>query len=188
MPEAQAQTCGDIGNVAQEFTESRERNFFLNIQDPAACDGTVTEFQYCYYRTDQLSVGHLFTFAVYRETSEGSNTYTPVSDAFNTGTGFFSHGSDSFTCLTYNPGLAIVIQAGDMIGACVYDPPNEGGLLGSRVQLDVVGQDAGVDRFLMKAVDNTGCGNTAVPDSVNGLTRADALVLHIKAIIGEPFL
>ena len=72
-----------------------------------------------------------------------------------------------------------------MIGACIYDPPNESGFLGSRVQLDVVGQEAGSDRFLMSATDNSGCSNSAVPNSVSGLSRADSFVMHIYASIGK---
>ena len=185
LTKCQAQTCGDIGTNAQEFTESREQNFFLNTQDPAPCDGTIDQFEYCYYLTDQVSARHLFTFAVYRETNPGSNAYTPISDPFNTGTTFFSHGGNSFTCITYPAGQTIQVQAGDMIGACIYDPPNEGGITGSRVQLDVVGQEAGSDRFLMSATDNSGCSNSAVPDSVSGLSRADSFVMHIYASISK---
>ncbi len=71
-----------------------------------------------------------------------------------------------------------------MIGACIYDPPN--GLFNSdRAQLDVVGQQGGTDRFLMSATDNSGCSNSAVPDSVSGLSRADSFVMHIYASIGK---
>ncbi len=188
IPDSFAQTCGDIGTVAEEFRESREQKFFLNTQNPAPCDGNVTEFQYCYYLTDQLSEGHLFTFAVYRETSQGSNVYIPVSDAFTTGTSIFNHGSASFACRTYNPQQTIQIQAGDIIGACIYNPPNEGGLVGTRIQLDVVGQNAGNDSFLMSTDDNTECGNSAVPSSVSNLNRADGFVLHVNANIGEPIM
>ena len=149
MSKSQAQTCGDIGTNVEGFTESREQKFFLNTQAPAPCDGTIDQFEYCYYVTDQQLGGYLFTFAVYRETYPGSNAYTPISDPFNTGTSFFNQGGDSFTCKTFQADQTIKVQAGDMIGACIYDPPNESGFLGSRTQLDVVGQQAGSDRFLM---------------------------------------
>ncbi len=184
MSESQAQTCGDIGTNAQEFTESREQKFFLNTQDPAPCDGTIDQFEYCYYRTDQIfTARHLFTFAVYRETSPGSNTYSPISDPFNTGTTFRNHGEDTFTCITFQAGQILQVQAGDMLGACIYDPPN--GFLSNRVQLDVVGQQAGSDQYLMSATDNSGCNNSAVPNFVSGLSRADSFVLHVYASIGK---
>ncbi len=181
LSESQAQTCGDIGTNAQEFTESREQKFFLNTQDPAPCDGTIDQFEYCYYLTDQFSIVHLFTFAVYRETSPGSNTYSPISDPFITGTSLLDHGQNNFTCKTFQADQSIQVQAGDMIGACIYDPTDRF----IRTQLDVVGREAGSDRFLMSATDNSGCNNSAVPNSVSGLTRADSFVLHVYASIGK---
>ena len=169
-----------VGTDTTEFEANRAHGFYLNTQDPAQCDGTITEFQYCYYRTNLgFQSSYEFTFAVFRETSSG--TYTSVSNAFTTGRTAFNanlpSGTD-FACASYSPSAAVDIQTGDMIGACIYDPP------GGRVQLDVVGRNAGSVQYIM-STGNSGCGNSAVPNTVTSLTRMDSSVVHIHADISK---
>ena len=178
------QVCGVVGTEASEFEAYREQNFYLNTQDTTPCDGTVTEFQFCYHRSDQgLAASYDFTFAVFRETSPG--TYTAVSDAFTTGVGPNLDPEFTFACGNFQAPSELQVQAGDMIGACVYDPP-DGGVLNRRVQRDVVSENAGIDRYLMVA-DNSGCGDFSVPSSVDmdSLSEMNSLILHISANIGE---
>ena len=117
---------------------------------------------------------------MYRETSPGSGSYRAVSEAFTTGRDL--NFGLVFNCSTYSAPSQIDIRAGDVIGACIYDPPNLGGLDGVRAQADVVGESSSATRFLMKT-GNAGCGDSAVPDPVTSLTREDSLVLHIHANI-----
>ena len=175
-----------VGTDTTEFEANRAHGFYLNTQDPAQCDGTITEFQYCYYRSNLgLQSSYDFTFAVFRETSSG--TYTSVSNAFTTGRTVINanlpSGTD-FACASYSPSTVVDIQAGDVIGACIYDPPDVSGINGCRVQLDVVGRNAGSDQYIM-STGNSGCGNSAVPNTVTFLTRMDSSVVHIHADISK---
>ena len=181
------QVCGVIGTDSGEFDIDTAHGFYLNTQDPSPCNGTVNEFQYCYYRSSSFALGgYDFTFAVFRETSPGS--YSAVSEAYTTGRTLTNHnlGSGDFACARFEVMNQIQVQAGDVMGACVYDPPNTGGLSGVRVELNVVGGNAGNDRYLMMT-ENAGCGDFNVPSpvTVSGLTRIDSHVLHISASISK---
>lgn len=178
--EVQAQTCGTIGTDAHEYIERRAQHFYLNIQDPTQCDGTINQIDYCYYLTDQFSVRHRFTFAVYRESYPGNESYTAVSSAFTTGTNMGNHGRNSFSCRTYSLEQTVQIQTGDIIGVCIYDPPDHQ----LSVQLDVVGDNAGSDRYVLEG-DNTGCGNSAAPMTVSSLVRQESRVIHVYASVGK---
>ena len=183
--------CGRVGTDAQEFDASRGQGFYLNTQDPAQCTGTITQFQYCYYRSGSFAASYDFTFAVYR--SMGSS-YVPVSQAFTTGRTIANANlgfGDNFACTSYSVD-EITVQAGDVIGVCIYDPPDNadpvdvliGPDLTNRVQLDVVGGNAPSDRFLM-STGNTGCGDFSVPSSVSSLGTQTSRVLHIYADISK---
>ena len=181
--ESQGQVCGVVGSDAQEFSVlNGGYGFYLNTQEPAQCNGTVSEFEYCYYRSDQGAARYDFTFAVYRESA---GIYQPVSMAYTTGRNLFNHDlgfTGTFACQTYQVD-PLMVQNGDLIGACIYDPPNTGGSF-SGVELDIVGQNAPTDRFLMMT-DNSGCGDNTVPASVSSLTMIDSRVLHIWANISK---
>ena len=170
----QGQSCGVIGTDAGGVEAYSQPNFYLNTQDPAPCSGTIDEFQYCYYDT-QIARSYGFTFAVFRETSMGE--YTKVSEAYTAVRGFNLH--DSFACLSFPVMNQIQIQAGDMIGACVYNSP---GIL--RLETYVVGEGVDPERFLMVA-SNSGCGDSTVPSPVSSLSKVESLVLHISATISE---
>ena len=173
----QGQTCGIIGNnVEQSFDRDSELRFFLNTQDPAQCNGTVNGFQYCYYRHFSTAVSYAFTFAVYRETSPGS--YSAVSEAFTAERD--SNPAAVFACLTFPLSNQIQIQSGDMIGACIYNPPDLND--SSRRETYVVGDEASNDSYLMRT-SNSGCGDFTVPITVSSLSRRDRHVLHISANI-----
>ena len=90
----------------------------------------------------------------------------------------------SHICFNFQPSQAIEVQAGDVIGACIYTPTDELGGVTHREQLDVVGQNAGADRFLM-VTSNSGCGDSSVPSPVSSLTRINSLVLQIYADISK---
>ena len=174
------QSCGVIGTDAGEFEANRAHGFYLNTQDPAPCDGTINEVQYCYYRTNQSeATAFRFSAALFRETSPG--LYSAVSTVFRARRNDNNHGSQSFTCVVISFNSPVEVQAGDMIGACIYEPPSL-----STVQLDVVGQNASADRYLMRT-SNSGCSNIAVPSSVmnSSLTKLESLELHIHANISE---
>ena len=176
----QGQYCGGIGTDAGEFEPYRAHGFYLNIQDPAPCNGTIDEFQYCYYRTNQSGVtAYRFSAAFFRETSPG--LYSAVSIVFRARRNENNLGSQSFSCVITSFSSPVEVRAGDVIGACIFEPPSL-----TTVQLDVVGQNASADRYLMRTT-NSGCSNTEVPSSVmdSSLTKMESLELHIHANISE---
>ena len=176
----QGQTCGVIGtdHENEDFDADRTHGFYLNTQDPAPCDGTVDKFKYCYFRHNSLGAiftdSFAFKFAVYRETSLGS--YSPVSETFIAVRE--SNIADAFDCLIYPVSNQIQIQAGDVIGACIYDPP------GGRRETFVVGQHAGADRYLM-TTSTPECDDSTLPDHVSSLASVNSQVLLISADISE---
>ena len=179
------QSC-HVGTDATEFEANKEHSFYLNTQDPAQCDGTITEFNFCYYRSNpiQLAASYDFTFAVFRRSS---SEYINVSEAFTTGRtvansnlGLFG----TFACRTFSVN-DIPVQAGDVIGVCIYDPPDNAGFT-TRLPIDMVSQNAGSEHFLM-STGNSGCGDMSVPNpvTVSSLNRANQRVLHIHADISK---
>ena len=173
----QGQTCNVIGTDTDKGSDAdTSRRFYLNTQHPAPCSGTVDEFQYCYYRHSMRVDSYRFTFAVFRETSPGS--YSTVSEAFDA---VRDPNPDLFACLSFPVMNQIQIQAGDMIGACVYDPPDTGS---DRIlETFVVGQIA--DRFLMRTNTEARCSDSTVPSPVSSLSTVNERVLHIYANISK---
>ncbi len=175
-----------------EFQVNRAHGFYLNTQDPAQCDGTITQFQYCYYRGTQFAASYDFTFAVFRRSSP---SYIKASDAVTISRTYANSNlglTGTFACRTFSVN-DIPVQAGDVIGVCIYDPPDNaesvrifGTDYTNRLQVDMVGQTTGSDHFLM-STSNSGCGDFSVPNSVavSSLNRVDERVLHIHANISK---
>ncbi len=187
------QSCLVGTDSSTQLVVNKEHSFYLNTQDPAQCDGTITEFNFCYYRSNpiQLAASYDFTFAVFRRSS--SSDYISVSEAFTTGrtvanSNFGTGGT--FACRIFSVN-DIPVQAGDVIGVCIYDPPDNADPVRisttdftNRVPIDMVSQNAG--HFLM-STSNSGCGDMSVPNpvAVSSLNRADKRVLHMYADISE---
>ncbi len=177
------QSCRVGTDSSTEFEANREHSFYLNTQDPAQCDGTITEFNFCYYRSTQLAASYDFTFAVFRRSS---SEYINVSEAFTTGrtVANSNFGTGTLACRTFSVN-DIPVQAGDVIGVCIYDPPDNVGLT-TRLSIDMVSQNAGSEHFIM-STGNSGCGDMSIPNpvAVSSLNRADERVLHIHADISK---
>ena len=103
--------------------------------------------------------------------------YIRARRAFGTGLGPGFLGT--FGCTTLTPVDPVTVQAGDVIGACVFDPPDD-----DTLQNDVVGEIDDSNRYLMTTGTN-GCGDAAVPRNVNFLSTRNSRVLHIYADIGK---
>ena len=72
------------------------------------------------------------------------------------------------------------MEAGDVLGACVFNPPSD-----DRKQLDTVGEYTS-DLSMLMSTDKTGCGCDAVPSSTpsSSLVNSFDRVLHLYANIG----
>ena len=175
-------TCGVIGTNEEEKTANREHNFYLNTQNPAPCNGTITSFQFCNYRGNQNAGFYESTFSIYRLGASEPDSYDAIVPAlsarraFGTGLGGFL---GDFGCTNLTLEVLVTVQAGDVIGGCVFDPPDN-----DTLQNDVVGEIDDSNRYLMTTGTN-GCGDAAVPQNVNSLSRRNSRVLHIHADIGK---
>jgi len=78
---------------------------------------------------------------------------------------------------------ALEVEAGDIIGVCIFDPPDANGR--ETVQLDLVGMGKNDSQYLMA----TDCGESTLPDSISSqsLNEIPSLVLHFTADIGRIF-
>ena len=151
-----AQSCGTIGNDDDsEMNERTDRRFYLGINNPATCNGTITSWTVCYYGPGQaMGRSYWATYAVYRRNDSGEGEhYERVSGIFSAvraTANVIAADIDptdgliqerSFMC--YNDSVdasdsPLTVQDGDIIGACVFDP-QEDDVSFSRRQLNIVG-------------------------------------------------
>ena len=194
-------TCGSIGN-SNENTLSAERGrmFYLNTANPAPCTGNVTSWRVCYYGPDQDPdddefLSYWATYAVYRKIDSGADEhYEQVSQLFSavtatnnlaridgTGTVDAVIRQQGFTCYDDSITATLTVQAGDIVGACVFNP-TDGGFF-TRDQLNVVGRVGGESLLRMGS---GGCSTTALPMEIKAsqLSTVNSRRLHIYANIG----
>ena len=175
-----------IGNDLDQVNPSRDLMFYLNTANPATCNGTITSWTVCYYGPTIAATRTAYwaTYAVYRKTSasdESNTRYARVSSVFKavravpalTGSSDNTDGPITvrgFNC--YNDRLdsgeiPLTIRAGDIIGACVFNPVNR--LLVARRPLNIVGQvsvgrDSGnLDRDFLLQMDTNECTIESLP-------------------------
>ena len=207
---AQPEQCSDsIGSDATEIgsTPSRAQLFYLNVANPAPCTGSITSWRVCYYGPDDVPsnslVNYWATYAVYRRTGNGTNTsYIRVSEIFratktNLNLGNFLEidgeiSEGGFHCYTDSldeDDSPLTIQAGDILGACVFDPDGDIVILDADVKitlpLDVVGE-ASTGELLLRT-STAGCSRFDLPSDIpaNQLIPLDSRRLHIYANIGK---
>ena len=172
-----------------EFSAIRDRRFYLNIADPAPCNGTITRWRYCYYGPSSLlSASYRVTFAVYRNdmTDSGGLYYQRVSRTFTADRVATSQNpiSSGFNCHDELDigSEAVEIQRGDIVGACIFDPNDY--LIFVHSQLDVVGEASGYSLLEMRDISE--CDFNAVPNQilVSNLREQTSRILHLYADIG----
>ena len=192
------QNC-TIGNSDNRAVSRRsDRRFYLDVNNPASCTGTITSWTVCYYGSTQLRFSSYWaTYAVYRRnvTAGGDERYERVSGILSAvrSAQFVSDplGTDGriqdggFMCyVDRTSDSPLTIQTGDIIGACVFDPRDAGGF--SRRQLDVVGQVSG-ESLLEVGLSNNLCTLNVIPPMIlrDDLENRNNRRLHIYANI-EP--
>ena len=164
------------------YTADRSAKFYLNTAAPAPCKGTINKWRYCFYNPGNIVNGRTYTttFAAYRATDTG---YQRVSDV--TVVSWSGHNisdlSQSFNCFNINAS-DFTIEAGDIVGGCVYDPTVGGG---STRQLDIVGLNA-PGYSLMQMNDVSQCIQNSLPSSITSSQLGnilDSTILHVYANI-----
>ena len=98
---------------------------------------------------------------------------------------------EGFNCYNDSDSInnsTLTIQAGDIIGACIFDPKDFSPLVG-RHQLDVVGEVCGESLSQLQSDANDVCSMDAIPSSIpyvySDLLIRDNRRLHIYANIGS---
>ena len=201
LTSAQQEQCGSIGNDNETAgTASSAQMFYLDTANPAPCTGNIASWRVCYYGPNDTddSGSYWATYAVYRRIGSG-NRFMRVSEMFRAirtvdNTSFLANPSvesdgeieqGGFNC--YNDSIDVgnsplTIQAGDILGACVFDPEDD--LVGVRIPLDVVGEVNG-ESLLQTGTD--GCSRTNIPSEIlpNQISMVNSRRLHIYANIGK---
>ena len=184
-------TIGNNNETAA--TPSSAELFYLDAEHPADCTGNITSWRVCYYGPGNVDNfgSYWATYAVYRRMESGSTLrYHLVSEMFRalrtTGNlvnfdGVDGEISQGFNCYTDSIDAGespLTIQAGDIVGACVFDPD------GFRLQLDVVGEASGESLLQMGAA---GCSREDIPSdiSANQLSPLNSRRLYVYADIGK---
>ena len=203
------ETCGDIGNSNEiRIAERRDQMFYLDVANPAPCDGRIMNWRVCYYGPTSSSFfnfnarSYWATYAVYRRMGDGATLrYERVSETFTAvrANRFFlriAGGRQSrvdgeirsgFRCYNDPVGFGSVppltVQAGDVVGTCVFNPIDQGRL--SRSQLNVVGVINTAESLL--GTNTVGCTVYNIPFSIaaNQLSVVNSRRLHIHARVGR---
>ena len=177
--------------------------FYLNTANPAPCTGIITSWRVCYYQPVDRTLlkTYVATYAVYRKTGSGvAEQYQRVSDVYRAvrvTRALFSIVAnrtgpvdgeilDGFVC--YNDlvdvgSSPLTVQAGDVLGACVFDPTELGRFTNN--PLDIVGEVNGESLLTMASI-AAGCNVHSLPFTipVSQLTVINARRLHLYANIG----
>ena len=192
--------CGSIGNSNEKaLSAERSRSFYLNTANPALCTGNITSWRVCYYGPNQTldeddHPTYWATYAVYRRMDSGADEfYERVSQLFSaikatsnlvqTDRNGITDGiiQQGFNCYNDSVPTPLTVQAGDVLGACVFNPTD--GNFFTRIQLDVVGRVNGESLLRMGSDE---CSTTALPTSIQAsqLSTVDSRRLHLYAYIG----
>ena len=161
---------------AAPLSSASGSSFYLDTNNSATCSGTVTSWRYCYFPPQsEQDVDALpsVQFAVYRLNAT-SNSYVRVSRVY---TAFGVDDIDStIDCrsLQLRRNQFTQVQAGDVIGACIYQPSS------NAKPLNVVGRGVSGQQALMQG---GACSFNSLPQSTTqpGLTAVDGLVLLVFA-------
>ena len=172
--------CGPIGNSDESAVMRRQDHmFYLNIAHPAPCSGNITSWRVCYYGPDSIHFSSYWaTYAVYRRVnSDGSDHYEMISSMFRAvrATGLLA-AIDSTGVIDGS------IQAGDVIGACVFDPEDSENF--NRRQLDIVGE---IDGQSLLGMSSSGCTTDSLPLNIPiyQLSTVSSSHLYLYANIGN---
>ena len=195
--------CGQIGRVDEiALATRRDQMFYLNTVNPAPCNGSITSWRVCYYGPNIVEFSSYWaTYALYRPRTDSSGNqirYRRVSVMFSAvqatgllaaavnGNGIIDGAiqAGGFHCFNDSMDTPLTVQAGDILGACVFDPVNANTF--SRQQLDIVGESIPGASSILGMSSNL-CDMDALPTSIesNQLSTILSRRLHLYANIGK---
>ncbi len=176
-----------------------ENEFYIDRGNCAECAGMITSISYCFHRLSVgISLPHelLATVAVYTPASSDPNeemfmvSSTPIVISKSANDYTIDLGSADFTCSELSLTQPVSVAVGDVLGACLFDPPDSDGV--ARYRLDLVSRASGEDlrRTDTHSSNPAGCSATSVPSSLSGSNSRDSTSrsLHLWAKIGELYI
>ena len=210
LTSAQEGCIGFIGSSDAEraATPSRAQMLYLNTANPAPCTGNITSWTVCYYGPDVVNpVGIYYaTYALYRRTGSGNSAcYVRVSEMFRAVRsarvyvendisedvdGEIKRGSFNCYTDTLDVGASpLMVETGDILGACVFDPDYDFDIPGVSdilvtLPFDVVGEASGESLLQMSTA---GCSRSDLPSDIlaDQLLFLNSRRLHIYANVGK---
>ena len=174
--------------------------FYLNVDNSSSCDGIVTQWNYCYYKSDSEGVREIH-FAVYRKMlmtdhRPGPGGHKPsygktLESSISIDESSLSSLNQDFICTNFTPTVNVTIHQGDVLG--VYIPRER--------QIDIVSgtedseEEGWTTPRLLYRDDKKMPDNRRLPDNryylpsvipEGSLTSISNLVIHLYAnIIGK---
>ena len=115
-----ARIIGSDNRMQYEAVDSllRAGRLYLNTDNPAQSDGTITHWEYCYYPPNEPGIYQLF-FTIFRpRTFNSIQLYERQSPILNFSISVNGLG-DEFLCSSFIPVEQISVQQGDIIGVCL---------------------------------------------------------------------
>ena len=114
-----ARVIGSDNRREYEAEEHVGGRLYLNTDNPARCSGIITQLKYCYYPPDdELQRIYQVYFAIYRrEFNRRGNVQYQRQRVIPLSRSLFGL-DEEFSCMTRNI-IPILIQEGDIIGACL---------------------------------------------------------------------
>ena len=177
--------CSPIGTNNQTgSTAVRDHRLYLNTASPAPCSGTIKRWRFCFHRpvTQVGSDRYRVTWAVYRRVGSGNSTHYEIVRSSQRTTTRNDPSSGNFWCRNENP-PDFNIEAGDIVGACIYEPRER-----NREQMDIVSEADGYS--LMEMMVTNQCGKNLIPSTIlsSQLSRVNSRILHLYAMIESMYI
>ena len=161
------------------YTAERDKRFYLNVANPAPCNGRINSWRYCLYNPGNIDNNREYktTFAVYREVGTGYQKVTSSETTISL-RGREMNRSQNFNCYDIIVD-SFTVQAGDFVAACIYDPN------GGSTQLDLIGEDVDGSLKWTDWAFSRQCRRNSLPSDVsnNQLETKDSRILHLYATI-----
>ena len=120
---SQSLSCPVFGTNRQPTSRSTQEKLFMNFDAPSQCNGTVTSWNYCYYRSSFRRSDDLLgvKFLAYRQNAS-TDLYHPVPNSvFTLTVNYGSLNASGCQSVMLNSSQQFQIEINDVISACIID-------------------------------------------------------------------
>ena len=123
---SQSQSCPVFGTNRQPTSRSTQERLFMNFDAPSQCNGTVTSWNYCYYRPNRRADDDILgvKFLVYRQNTSTSLFHPVPNSVFTLTVNYGSLNVSGCQSVMLNSSQQFQIQMNDVISACIIDCQN----------------------------------------------------------------